>query len=292
MPTFPRPRTTGSRLVAVVAGLVLGLAAGGCSASDRVRSVTTTTTAPASAPAAPPVTRLGVCMDWSGSVDDDARTRMREDLAAFVERWVPTEVRDPAGQGGVAGLDLMVRRVLGDGVGAFDVSGEVVAGTIPGIPAVDARPEADDVAAGDAHRRQQRAASEAREAAVAAASDLAGQVRETDMTASGSNIVGCVESIIRAHPGAPVLLVTDLAHRQGADYVAPKLSGLVDVTDVPILAAVACDEPESCANRQGLWTTLIEGAGGSITFIDPTDLSDQLPGFVGGAAVSPADVTP
>jgi hypothetical protein len=244
----------------------------------------TTEVPPPPAPAvveavAPRVEVRGACLDSTDSMPRALVDGAVEALASLVEGWAPRESNYMAGARPWPGLDLSVRKVLGES--SLVAEGELVHVSIPGVPGVMAKPLATDpnfITASAAWRMQAGAATAAAATARAETARFSEAIRTADWSSTSSEISGCVVALglTQRGPDARYLVVSDLDQTDPPQTAIGKLGG------AEILVVHACADAEVCAAQQADWRrTIADLGGGPVDFSRPERLDQDVPGWLG-----------
>lgn len=287
-----RMLTGRARRVALVA-LVVAVAVSGCGAAGEVVHRTTqlidgaaTSTTVPRPTSAPTPTHLGMCADFSSSVDPSfPRTALRA-LSDVVRRWPSAASTASAGPASATSSLDVYARVIVDSADSFGPQGEIANGSVPSVPSLVAAPTAsahpqDLDGAMASWLTMQSAVNAMRKAAQGVALSLATLLREFSKPPSdGTDIWGCLSALAETLPTSGrrlLVLVTDLAQ-----YGQPQRMGRLN--GVRVLVVHICTRAETCQAQEDQWRVNLTAIGAaSVRFVRPELARQEISSFaVGG----------
>jgi hypothetical protein len=232
------------------------------------------------APGPPMTISGGACIDTTDSMPPEVAARVIDSLAALVQNWVPPAGDRTAGSAAVPGLDLRVRKVLGDS--SLALAGEVRHVTIPGVPPVMAKPAVNEdgyIEKVRAWRGQVQAADEATEKARVRSQAEAAAIRAADWSSTRSEIAGCLEglALTTRGPSRAWILVSDLEQNE------PVQVGLADLEGARVLIVQACDKAKLCIDQQLRWSQALSDRGAAqVAFARAEQAGEALAAWLRG----------
>jgi hypothetical protein len=229
-------------------------------------------------PALPPRRELMLIVDPSRSFP---RPIMLQTLQSFAEAIRISQPPLPAQGPSAARAPLHIEiREISDK--SYGVEGQLLAGDIPGVPAVEALPDTldDDVAAKAKQIADQRTVAEAAAGtAQAAAEELASQIAElAPEPGPCSDVDGSVSAAAALlGPQGTLIVVSDL-HQA---LCAPNRSG--SLKGVRIIAVHYCVDATRCAEEEAAFSDRAEEAGAPpVTYVRPEKVDQALRDAVNG----------
>lgn len=186
----------------------------------------------------------------------------------------------PTNQGstpGTSSVRLWVRRVASD---SYAESATVAEVTIPGVPALSARPDYGDAAATTDFLRQVMTARQAWTVARTSSQAAATRLQALELPSQNSDIAGAVSAsadLLQSATGRRVLLVvSDLEQAGSPSQSAGSLKG-IDV----VVAQVCVKGAHACQLARSRFTTLVRRLGSTTpTYLRPESLRDTVPSLL------------